>query len=50
MGMQMHSREYLEHCVLRDQGKYKGSQIPGVMSEERKFDRQDVNETYGIAY
>lgn len=38
-GMQPHSREYLEYCVMRDRSDWKAMHVPGVTSSERMFDR-----------
>lgn len=54
-GMQPHSREYLEHCVMRDRSDWKAMHVPGVNSSERSFDRastapEDHVITCGIQY
>lgn len=54
-GMQPHSREYLEYCVLRDRSDNIAMHIPGVVSSEVQFDRlsnddQDYIIADGIQY
>lgn len=46
-GRQPHSREYLEHQVLREQGMNKGRLIPGVIASERQYDNQVHLDGYG---